>query len=232
MDSAKRNNEGEFWSEKTNLAAESMPAASQDVSLEQDSAFGNPWHDQSQEEVMPEVTSLNDAWKDKVPNDFIQYRDTIDGINILYVVCTALYLLMALIDSDTIPLPLPFQFGPLMILGIAGILHFVVSRQTRQARWHQNEMTLVLYRHVIFGKESDFVEYAVQLESQDRLELKSETRVEYCYDMDGDPTSHRITTYWVERFRGELKMEFSTQDWKSKKNLNRLIDFVHSKLQQ
>ena len=90
----------------------------------------------------------------------------------------------------------------------------------------------MLYRHGIFGTSSQFVEYAVQLEPHDRLELKSETRIEYDFDSEGDQTTHRITTYWIERFRGDQQMDFSTQDWNKKQNLNQLIEFVHSKLQQ
>jgi len=232
MGSSKESNEGGFWSE-VNSDIGPMKAASQNDSMEQNNADGAANHQESDKEAMANISSLNTAWKDKVPDDFIQFRDTIDGAKILYIFCTGLYLLMTGTDGDATPLtPLPHQRWPLVLIAIVGLLHFVVSRQTRQVRWYQQEMTLVFYRHGIFGASSQIVEYAVQLDPQDRLELKSETRIEYDYDADGDQTTHRITTYWVERFRGDQQMDFSTQDWNKKRTLNQLIDFVHSKLQQ
>ena len=232
MDSSGKSNQGGFWSE-VNSDIDSMKTASQNDSMQQNNAYVAANHQESHNEAMANISSLNKAWKDKVPDDCIQFRDTLDGVNILYIFCTGLYLLMTGTDGDATPLtPLPYQLGPLVLIAIVGLLHFAVSRQTRQVRWYQQEMTLVFYRHGIFGASSQFVEYAVQLDSQDRLELKSETRIEYDFDSDGDQTTHRITTYWVERYRGQQQMDFSIQDWNKKRNLNQLIDFVHSKLQQ
>ena len=93
MGSSKESNEGGFWSE-VNSDIGPMKAASQNDSMEQNNADGAANHQESDKEAMANISSLNTAWKDKVPDDFIQFRDTIDGAKILYIFCTGLYLLM------------------------------------------------------------------------------------------------------------------------------------------
>ena len=158
-----------FW----NAGEEDTP----DVQDEQvANGYGSASPELSFDKYMEKQAALNDEWKNKTSDDMIMMRDDIGGAKFVYLGCTALYLLMTVTDGDASPIsPLQEQLWPLVIMALLAPLHYLVSRQHREVRWHAEEMTAVIYRKGIFGASSCFVASATKLQRGDELVINSET---------------------------------------------------------
>lgn len=183
----------------------------------------------SYEKYMEKQAILNNQWKDKVPDDMIIMRDNIVGAKIVYIGCAALYILMTGLDGDASPIsPLREQIWPLVILALLSPLHFLISRQNREVRWHAEEMTAVIYRKGIFGASSCFVVSATKLERGDKLSLKSDTHTW----TDDDGTHKSSTSYWIEIHRNGQQIDTFADDWNNQNHLLSTVDFLKQKISQ
>ena len=181
-----------------------------------------------------EQTNLNKQWRSKVPDDMIIMRGYIQGTKFVYLGCAVLYLLITGLDSDASPIsPLREQIWPLVVIALVGTLDFVWSRQYYQLRWHEKEMTAVIYQKGIFGPSSCFVESATKLELGDRLVLKSETTWEKDREDDGNyPVIKEEAQFCIEVIRnGKICARFC-EDNMSQKSLRKTIDFFTQKISQ
>ena len=179
-----------------------------------------------------EQANLNKQWRDKVPDDMIMMRGSIQGTKFVYLGCAVLYLLITGLDSDASPIsPLREQIWPLVVIALVGTLDFLWSRQYIELRWHKEEMTAVIYQKGIFGPSSCFVESATKLELGDRLLLKSETTWEKDRQNDDEyPVIKEETRYLIEVHRnGKICGRFF-EDIMGKKSLWKAIDFFTQKI--
>ena len=183
----------------------------------------------SYEKYIEKQAILNKEWKDKGPDDMIMMRDDIVGAKIVYIGCAVLYLLMTGLDGDASPIsPLREQIWPLVIIALLSPLHFLISRQNREVRWHAKEMTAVIYRKGIFGASSCFVVSATKLERGDELILKSDTHTW----TDDDGTHKSSTSYWIEIHRNGQHRETFASNWNNQNHLLATIDFLRHKISQ
>lgn len=191
--------------------------------------YGSATPMSSYEKYMEKQAILNNQWKDKVPDDMIMMRDDIVGAKIVYIACAALYILMTGLDGDASPIsPLREQIWPLVIIALLSPLHFLISRQNREVRWHAEEMTAVIYRKGIFGASSCFVVSATKLERGDKLSLKSDTHTW----TDDDGTHKSSTSYWIEILRNGQQIETFAGDWNNQNHLLSTVDFLKQKISQ
>ena len=161
-------------------------------------------------------------------------RGYIQGTKFVHLGCAVLYLFITGLDSDASPIsPLREQIYPLVIIALVGTLDFIWSRQYFQLRWHEEEMTAVIYQKGIFGPSSRFVESATKLDRGDQLVLKSETTWEKDRkDDDEYPVIKEETRYLIEVHRNGKICERFCEDLMSKRQLWKIIDFLKQKISQ
>ena len=218
------NEEGQAGSPFWNAAVEDKPNLNNKPEEER---YGSPSPELSYEAYMKKQEVLNDEWKDKVPDDMIMMRDQIRGAKLVYIGCTALYLLMTVPDGDASPVsPLKEQLWPLVIVALLAPLQYLVSRQHREIRWHAQDMTVVIYRKGIFGESSCFVSSATKLERGDELVINSETHS--WSNSDGEHESS--TQYWIEVHRNGKQCDTFGDDWNNQLHLMETVDFLRQKI--
>ena len=179
------------------------------------------------EEYMEKHAILNATWNSKVPNDMILMRYGIEGAKWVYIGCISLYLLMTIPDGDASPIsPLREQIWPLVVISLLALLHYIVSRQHREVRWHADEMTAVIYHKGILGKASSFIVSATKFERGDELILNSETHS--WKNSDGEHKSS--TSYWIELHRNGQQCDTFGTDWNHQRQLLATVDFLQQKI--
>jgi len=209
-----------FWNE----GGDDNPNLSDEQEAEQ---YGSVSRELCYEEYMEKQTTLNAAWDDKIPDDMIMMRYEIEGAKYVYIGCTALYLLMTLSDGDATPIsPMREQMWPLAIVFFLALLHFLVSRQYREVRWHAEETTAVIYHKGILGKASSFVASATKLQGGDELILNSETHS--WTEHEGNRKSS--TSYWIELHRNGQQHDIFGVDWNHQRQLIATVDFLQQKI--
>lgn len=211
-----------FW----NAGEEDTP----DVQDEQEvNRYGSVSPELAFDKYMEKQAALNDEWKNKTSDDMIMMRDDIRGAKFVYLGCTALYLLMTVTDGDASPIsPLQEQLWPLVIMALLAPLHYLVSRQHREVRWHDEEMTAVIYRKGIFGASSCFVASATKLQRGDELLINSETHA--WTTSEGEQRSS--TNYWIELHRDGQQCDTFGDDWNNQLHLMKTVDFLRQKISQ
>ena len=136
---------------------------------------------------------------------------------------------MTVTDGDASPIsPLQEQLWPLVIMALLAPLHYLVSRQHREVRWHAEEMTAVIYRKGIFGASSCFVASATKFERGDELLINSETHT--WTNSDGEHKSS--TSYWIELHRDGQQCDTFGDDWNNQLHLMKTVDFLRQKISQ
>lgn len=207
-----------FW----NVVEEDKPDPS---NKPEEEGYGSPSPELSYEAFMEKQSVLNDDWKDKVPDDMMMMRDRVRGVNVVYIVCTVLYLSRYIpVDVSTIQ----GQTWPLVIVALVAPLHYLVSRQYREIRWHDKDMTVVIYRKGILGESSSFVSSATKLEQGDELVLNSDTHA--WTNSDGEHESE--THYWIEVHRNGKQCATFGDDWNDQPHLMATVDFLRQKISQ
>lgn len=191
----------------------------------EEEGYGSPSPELSDEAFMEKQAELNHEWNNKVPDDTMMMRDQIRGANVVYIVCTVLFL------SRYVPFdasPIQEQTWPLVIIGLLAPLHYLVSRQYHEIRWHAEDMTVVIYRKGLFGAASPFVSSATKLEQGDELVLNSDTHT--WTNSDGEHKSS--TSYWIEVHRNGKQCDTFGDDWNDKPHLMATLDFLRQKISQ